>query len=226
MDEKYCYKLLDDNKDKFEKFAGMLSESNKKFNLTAICGEKDVFIKHFFDSVLPQELFFKDAEVIEIGSGGGFPSVPLMIVRGDLKFTLIESTAKKCVFLREVVEKLGLNCSQVLNARAEEAGRNEKLREKFDICCARAVAELRILAEYCLPFVKTGGKFFAYKGDCRDEAEAAENAVKLLGGEISGTYRYNLPEDCGKRTLIEITKIRETPEKYPRQNGQIKKKPL
>lgn len=210
---------------KFEKFKEILLESNKKFNLTSVCDEKEVYIKHFYDSIAPEKYFFKDAKVAEIGSGGGFPSIPLMIVRKDLKFTLIESTGKKCEYLKSAVQKLDLNCEKVLNVRAEDGARDFNLREKFDIVTARAVAKLNTLSEYCLPFVKKGGVFIAYKSDKEDISEA-ENAIKILGGKIDEIFEYELPENLGKRRAVIIKKISATPLKYPRGNGKERKNPL
>lgn len=212
--------------DKFQKFNGILTEYNQKYNLTAISDEKEVYIKHFFDSVQPQKYFASRAKVVEIGSGGGFPSVPLKIVRDDLSFTLIESTGKKCEYLKQVVDKLGFDGVQVLNIRAEDGGKDGALREKFDVATARAVARLNTLCEYCLPFVKVGGRFIAYKGDADEEIKEAENAIKTLGGAIEKIEKYDLPEGFGKRTVIVIKKVKATPEKYPRGRGLERKKPL
>ena len=212
--------------EKFREFNGILTEFNQKYNLTAISDEKEVYIKHFFDSIQPQKYFPKGAKVVEIGSGGGFPSVPLKIVRDDLSFTLIESTGKKCEYLRHVVDKLGFNGVQVLNIRAEDGGKDKNLREKFDVATARAVARLNTLCEYCLPFVKTGGRFIAYKGDADEEINESLNAIKTLGGEIEKIEKYDLPEGFGKRTVIVIKKVKSTPEKYPRGRGLERKKPL
>lgn len=224
--EKYLDLILNICSDKFTAFSDMLKERNKICNLTSIVDEKGVLYKHFFDSLAGEFLFPKGAEVVEIGSGGGFPSIPLKIVRDDLKFTLIESTGKKCTYLKEVVEKLNLNCVQVLNLRAEEGAHNKNLREKFDIACARAVAQLNTLCEYCLPYVKVGGSFIAYKGVADEEIKSAENAIRLLGGEIDKVIKYELPEDGGKRTLISIKKVKSTPLRYPRGQGRERKNPL
>lgn len=226
MDVNYCESLIEKESEKFSLFRGLLTEYNKKFNLTAVCDEKGIYLKHFLDSVLGESYFKKGADVVEIGSGGGFPSIPLKIVREDLKFTLIESTGKKCDFLNIVVEKLGLDCVKVLNIRAEDGGRDPLLREKFDICCARAVARLNTLCEYCLPFVKVGGIFIAYKGDCKEEIEESVNAVKILGGKIISTEKYALPQDGDARTLVVIKKVFSTPSAYPRGQGKERKKPL
>lgn len=228
MDFEFCKepeKALEDNKEKFEKFGGLLAEYNKKYNLTSICDEKEVFYKHFFDSIMAKDLIDYNANVVEIGSGGGFPSVPLKIIRGDLKFTLIESTGKKCEFLKTVVDKLGFGCVKVLNIRAEDGGCMLELREKFDFAVARAVAKLNTLCEYCLPYIRVGGKFIAYKGE-NESFEESLSAVKILGGEIEKIINYSLPENYGARNLVIIKKVRSTPLKYPRGNGKERKNPL
>ena len=226
MDIGKAQQLLAANKIKFDEFYSLLTEANKSFNLTAVCERNEVKIKHFLDSVLPADEFFKGADVAEIGSGGGFPSVPLKIVRPDLKFTLIESTGKKCGYLKEVVDKLGLDGVQVVNIRAEDGARDNTLREKFDISTARAVARLNTLCEYCLPYVKVGGLFIAYKGEAAEEIKEAENAIKILGGELIKTVNYELPEGMGKRCAVVIKKVRQTPVKYPRGQGRERKNPL
>lgn len=211
--------------EKFEKFKDLLTEYNEKYNLTAICDEKGIYIKHFYDSIYPEKYFPFGAEVIEIGSGGGFPSVPLKIVRDDLKFTLVESRGKKCGFLEVVKENLALNNVNIINARAEELSAGAH-REKYDVSVARAVAKLNTLCEYCLPFVKVGGRFIAYKGNAEEEIKESLNAIKVLGGEIEFTEKYSLPENEGERTVIIIKKIRKTSPEYPRGRGLERKKPL
>lgn len=211
--------------EKFELFKSLLLDYNSRYNLTAITDDNEIYIKHFLDSVVPCDFFPENASVIEIGSGGGFPSLPLKIVRNDLKFTLVESTGKKCEFLRVAVDNLGLDCVEILNIRAEEGGRTQNLREKFDVAVARAVAKLNTLSEYCLPFVKVGGRFIAYKGES-EEINESLNAIKTLGGEIESVEEYELPEGCGKRRAVIIKKIAPTPLKYPRGRGLERKKPL
>ena len=222
----YLELIKNGKREQFEKFAHLLSEHNKICNLTSVTDEKGVAYKHFYDSIFGEKLITHGAAVVEIGSGGGFPSIPLKIVRDDLKFTLIEATAKKCRYLQSVVESLSLNCVQVLNLRAEEGAHNKNLREKFDFAVARAVAQLNTLCEYCLPFVKVGGSFIAYKGDAADEIKAAENAIKILGGKIEKVVSYSLPEDFGNRTLVVIKKIKPTPPDFPRGRGKERKQPL
>lgn len=212
-------------KERFEAFKNILLFYNNKFNLTAITDEKDIYMKHFLDCVSGDMFFDENVSVVEIGSGGGFPSVPLKLLRDDLKFTLVESTGKKCEYLKAVVDKLNLSCVQVVNARAEELGRDKKYREKFDVCTARAVARLNTLAEYCLPFVKLGGRFIAYKGNCAEEIEEAKKALDILGGELERVEKYELPNG-ENRTLVVVRKVKHTPEKYPRGQGKERKSPL
>ena len=213
------------NGDKLSFFAELLKEYNKICNLTSITDDEGIYYKHFLDSVYPQYLFDEGAFVAEIGSGAGFPSIPLKICRNDLRFTLIESTGKKCDFLRLAKEKLGFSDFEILNIRAEEGAGEPRLREKFDVCVARAVAPLNTLAEYCLPYVKEGGIFAAYKGDADEEIKEALKAIETLGGKIEKTERYEL-ENCGKRSVVVVRKIRKTPAQYPRGRGKERKAPI
>ncbi len=209
----------------FIEFKNILLFYNEKFNITTITEEKEIYIKHFLDSACAKDYFRQNASVIEIGSGGGFPSIPLKILRRDLNFTLVESTSKKCSFLEEVVKGLKLDNVEILNGRAEDFGKDKKYREKFDHATARAVARLNTLCEYCIPFVKKGGSFIALKGGLQEEIKEAKNAVKILGGSIKKIDKYELLEE-GQRTIIEIEKISLTAEKYPRGNGKERKNPL
>ena len=218
--------LIAKQEEKFEKFCKILKEYNEKFNLTSITDDEGIYEKHFTDSLKGEEFFPLNAEVIEIGSGGGFPSVPLKIARDDLSFTLLEATEKKCGYLRIVGKELGFDNFNVICGRAEEFGKKEEFREKFDVATARAVARLNVLCEYCLPFVKKGGYFVAYKGDAEEEIKEAEKAVEILGGKIVEIKDFVLSEKSGRRNIIVIKKQRETPSEYPRLNGAIKKKPL
>ena len=218
--------LIAKQEEKFEKFCKILKEYNEKFNLTSITDDEGIYEKHFTDSLKGEDFFPLNAEVIEIGSGGGFPSVPLKIARDDLSFTLLEATEKKCGYLRIVGKELGFDNFNVICGRAEEFGKKEEFREKFDVATARAVARLNVLCEYCLPFVKKGGYFVAYKGDAEEEIKEAEKAVEILGGKIVEIKDFVLSEKSGRRNIIVIKKQRETPSEYPRLNGAIKKKPL
>ena len=218
--------ITDSQLEKFEKYREILLFYNDKFNITTITQKEEVYVKHFLDSVLCKDLFMDNSKVIEIGSGGGFPSIPLKIVRDDLHFTLVESTGKKCIFLKEVVKELNLKNVEVLNGRAEDFGKDKKYREKFDHVTARAVARLNTLCEYCMPFVKVNGSFIALKGNAEEEIKEAQNAVNVLGGKYSFIKEYNLPLEEAKRTLIKIEKIKNTPSLYPRGNGKERKQPL
>ncbi len=218
--------LLKERESAFSAFYRLLTEYNTKYNLTAITAEKEAYFKHFYDSLAGIELFPQGAQVLEVGSGAGFPSIPLKLVREDLCFTLVESTGKKCEFLRAAKAALSLTNLEVINVRAEELGTNPRFREKFDVVCARAVARLDALVEYCMPLLRVGGVMIAYKGDAEEEIKGAEGAIRLLGGERAESVRYELPENFGVRTLVRIKKIRKTPEKYPRKNAQIKREPL
>lgn len=213
-----------DKAEKLRVFADFLVESNARFNLTSILDDEGIYVKHFIDSLSATEFIPQNASVVEIGSGGGFPSIPLMIARDDLRFTLIEATAKKCGYLREAVELLSLN-AEVINGRAEQLGIDNQYREKFDCAVARAVAPFNILCEYCLPFVKKSGVFIAYKGDAA-ELDAAGHSVEVLGGLNTRIHAYSLPSGLGERNLFIVDKARNTPLMYPRQNGMERKKPL
>lgn len=212
---------------RFDMLAERLIEQNKTMNLTAITEPDEVVIKHFVDSisllsaVTPEE----GAKVLDLGTGAGFPGIPLLICRPDIKLTMVDSTAKKLRYVASTVEALGLN-AETLHSRAEEAGKQPEYREQYDIVCSRAVAALNLLCEYCLPFVKVGGVFAAMKSAKADEEIAlAKNALKTLGGKIIDKKTFTL-SDGGERTIIIIKKVSQIPPKYPRPSAQIAKKPL
>jgi len=209
--------------EKFEKYYELLVFYNEKFNITAITDRQEVYKKHFIDSILGVDNFNKGM-LIDVGSGGGFPAIPLKIMKDDLDVTMLESTGKKCEFLNVVIKELDLKNIRVINGRAEEKGKDLAYREKFDYCTARAVAKLNSLSEYCIPFVKKGGLFVSYKGDAEEEIKEAVSAIKILGGEIKEVKNYQL--DGAKRALVKIEKIKNTPLKYPRGNGKERKNPL
>lgn len=203
-------------------FYEMLIEWNEKFNLTRIVSKEDAAVKHFCDSLLA--LPCVSGRVCDVGSGGGFPSIPLATVLQENEFTLVESNGKKAGFLQEVIDKLGYKNCRVEKARAEDLA---TFRESFDTVTARAVAALNTLLEYCLPLVKVGGRFLAYKGsNYEEEIDEAQNALKLLGGEIEEIKTFSLPGDSGKRAVIVVKKVFETPKKYPRSQGKPRSKPL
>ena len=213
-------------KEKFEAYRALILEYNQRYNLTTILEEKDMYYKHFLDSISGAELFKKGGKVAEIGSGAGFPSIPLKIVRDDLSFDLFESVGKKCEFLHAVVDNLGLKGMHIYNIRAEDAARDKNYREQYDHATARAVARMNTLSEYCLPFVKVGGSFIAYKSAEESEIKEAERAYKTLGGKCEKVIPYSLPENYGERVLAVVKKTQPTPTKYPRGQGKERKSPL
>lgn len=212
--------------EKIETFKNLLVEKNKEFNLTSITDNKEIYIKHFYDSLSGEKFISSGAKVVEIGSGGGFPSVPLKILRDDIDFTLIESVGKKCNFLNLVKNTFNFENFEIKNARCEDLAKDNIYRENFDFSIARAVANLSTLCEYMLPFVKVGGKMIAYKSVNDEEIENAKNAIDILGGKISEIIKYSLPENMGERYLVIIEKIKNTPQKYPRGKGKERSKPL
>lgn len=207
--------------DNFVKYYNLLIEGNKICNLTAITDEDGVVEKHFYDSIFPQKYFSLNAKVLDIGAGAGFPSLPLKLVRDDLSFTLLDSLNKRINFLNNTIQTLNLKNIEAIHGRAEDFAKLSDYREKFDITTARAVANLKVLSEYCLPFVKVGGQFIAYKsGNCEEEINEAKQIIFELGGKISKVIDYNIGENSRKLVIIEKTK--ETPKKYPRPIKQIK----
>lgn len=225
--EKLGISLSDDALAKFDLLAHLMIEQNKTMNLTAITDPDGIAVKHFADSIsaLTAADFESGARVLDVGTGAGFPGLPLLIVRPDLRLTMLDSTAKKLKYVSSAAESLGLS-PEILHARAEEAGRKPEYREGFDVVCSRAVAALNVLCEYCLPFVKVGGCFIAMKSaKAGEEIEQAQAAIKLLGGKITDEKSFKL-SDGGERNLIVIKKISHIPPKYPRVSAQIAKKPL
>lgn len=215
--------LSDKQINQFEKYYELLLFYNEKFNITAITEREEVINKHFVDSALGVDILCGKT-LIDVGSGGGFPAIPIKILKPDLQVTMVEATGKKCEFLRAVVKELDLNDVMVINDRAEILGKNLDFREKFDLVTARAVARLNSLCEYCMPLVKVGGKFVAYKGDVDEEVNEASRAVKTLGGKIVDVKKYEL--FGAKRALVSIEKITLTDKKYPRGQGKERKNPL
>ena len=232
---KYLYEATGDSPmidnavlSRFEKYYELLLEWNEKINLTAITDPKGVAVKHFADSLSFFNYFTlpEGASVIDIGTGAGFPGVVLKILRPDIKLTLLDSLNKRFLFLRELMSQLGLE-AQFVQGRAEEYGQNLNHRECYDFAVSRAVAQLNTLCEYCLPFVRLSGTFVAFKGgSCEEEVETARRAIQILGGQLKNVYSFELPLEGGSRSLVEIEKIQPTPDKYPRNNGRIKAKPL
>ena len=227
METKVYEKIVfEEKREEFEKFRALLLEYNEKYNLTSITEEKDIYYKHFLDSVIGERFFKEGARVCEIGSGAGFPSIPLKILRPDLRLDLFESVGKKCAFLQAVVDNFQFKDVHIYNIRAEEGAKSVEFREKYDHATARAVARMNTLSEYCLPFVKVGGSFIAYKSGDTTEIDEAKNAYKILGARLKGIETYALPENYGERSIAVIEKIKTTPMKYPRGQGKERKQPL
>ena len=212
-----------------QSFEARLLETNRVMNLTAITDPDEMVKKHYWDSIYPlsKEVFPPNATVIDVGCGGGFPSMPLKLARPDLQMTLLDSLQKRLTFLDGCIDALGLAGIKTHHARAEDAGRDPALREQFDLAVSRAVAELSKLCEYCLPLVKVGGALVAYKGATADqELERAQRAIALLGAKVEQVYHYTLPGEEDKRAIIVLRKTQHTAKAYPRQPKQIKSKPL
>ena len=225
----YGISLSDTQMEQYNRYFELLVEWNEKINLTAITEPKEVAIKHMIDSITAyDEKLFKDGiTVIDVGTGAGFPGLPLKIFCPEIKLTLMDSLNKRIKFLQTVVEELGLKDVECIHARAEEGARNKKYRESFDIAVSRAVARLPILCEYCLPFVKKGGHFIALKGmQYNDEADEAAKAIKVMGGSKTEIRPVKLPELDDKRAVITITKTMPTPKAYPRKAGTPTKNPI
>lgn len=211
----------------FVTYKNLLVQYNKVMNLTGITEDKEVMIKHFADSVTALNIAdFKNKSVIDVGTGAGFPGLPLKITEPSIKLTLLDSLAKRLNFLEDVCRSIGVD-AEFVHGRAEDLGKDESFREKFDIGVSRAVAPLNVLAEFDLPYVKAGGLMIALKGPAAyDEIKGAENAVTELGGEIMKVEEVALPETDLKHTLVVIKKIKNTPEKYPRRAKKIERNPL
>lgn len=225
--EKLNIKLNDETVEKLDRFAQLLLEWNEKINLTRITDPGEITVKHFVDSLtlLWAVDIGHNAKLLDIGTGAGFPSIPVLTVRNDIKMTMVDSINKKLNFVRQAVDELGLN-AEILHTRAEDLGREPAYREKYDFVTARAVANLRDLSEYCLPFVKLGGSFVAMKGPlAQEEIDGAKKAIKTLGGKITAVKNVAL-SDKGERNIVIIEKAAHTPNKYPRPSAQIKKLPL
>lgn len=221
--------LTDAQIEQFLFYYEMLVEWNQVMNLTAITEYGEVMKKHFIDSISLVKAYdvTRDVKVIDVGTGAGFPGLALKIAYPNLKITLLDSLNKRIQFLDAVIEKLGLEDVETIHGRAEDWAKPNRLREQFDLCVSRAVANLSTLSEYCLPFVRVEGQFISYKSEkISEETEAAEKAISILGGRIAGQVEFNLPDSDIYRNLFVIDKVKETPGKFPRKAGMPVKEPI
>lgn len=216
--------LIDKHRKEFDIYYQELVSYNDKVNLTAITERNDVFTKHFLDSILSIDAIPVNAKVVDVGTGAGFPSLPIKIVRPDVDITMVDSLNKRVNFLNLICSKLNIKSSNI-HSRAEEFAK--KNRETFDVAVARAVAKMNTLLEYLLPLVKVGGIVIAYKGsNLAEEFAEATNALEVLGGKVLKSIRFDLPNSYGERNIVIIEKIKETPTKYPRDKNQPKTNPI
>ncbi len=221
--------LTDKQVEQFVKFYELLVEWNKVMNLTGITEYEEVVEKHFVDSIsIVKAIDIHNVHsVIDIGTGAGFPGIPLKIVFPHLKITLLDSLNKRIKFLNTVIDELGLEDIQTIHGRAEDFAKQENYREKYDLCVSRAVANLSTLSEYCLPYVNVGGMFVSYKsGDVDEELNKSEKAVQILGGKVKDTIKFELPGTDIGRSFVKIKKIKNTGKKFPRKAGLPSKEPL
>ncbi|MCK4260488.1 MAG: 16S rRNA (guanine(527)-N(7))-methyltransferase RsmG [Halanaerobiales bacterium] len=223
---------IDSNQlDSFDKFMFLMLEWNEKINLTAITDSKSILVKHFMDSITPLLFINKYnldfSSILDMGTGAGFPGIPLKIILPDTSLVLVDSLKKRINYLEVIIDELNLENVSTVHGRAEEVGQDQTLRQNSTIVLSRAVASMKVLAEYCLPLVKVGGYFLAFKGPgVKEELNDAKNAFKILGGEIIGVENLQLPLINDPRTLVFVKKIKATPNKYPRRPGIPKKAPL
>lgn len=213
--------------EQFFVYMNLLIEWNEKMNLTAIVEPNEIILKHFIDSITILKEIDNNSKIIDVGTGAGFPGVPLSIMNPTLKITLADSLNKRLIFLQEVVNQLGVRNIEIIHARAEELGQSKKYREDFDVATSRAVANLSTLSEYLIPLVKKGGKIISMKaGGAQEEIETAKKAIKILGGRIERIEEFKLPQTEIDRTIILIKKEERTPNKYPRKAGIPNKDPI
>lgn len=213
--------------EQFIKYMRLLQEWNEKINLTAIAEPKEVILKHFIDSLTINKYLKENATLADVGTGAGFPGIPLKILRPDIKVTLVDSLNKRINFLNEVIEKLNLEDIVTVHSRIEDFGKNKSYREKFDYVTARAVANLAVLSEYLIPIAKIGGKCVCMKGsNVEEEIEFGKKAINVLGGKIEKVDEFVLPDSDISRNVIILSKIKNTPARFPRKAGIPSKEPL
>lgn len=225
--QKIDINLTNKQLNEFYTYMNLLIEWNKNINLTAITEPEEIIKKHFIDSLTISKNIQKDSSIIDVGTGAGFPGIPLKIVREDINVVLLDALNKRLNFLNEVIKENKLENIETVHFRAEEIGKNKKYREKYDIATSRAVAQLNILVEYLLPLVKIGGKCICMKGsNVEEELKNSKKAINLLGGEIEKIEEFILPDSDIKRNVIIIKKVNSTPAKYPRKPGTPAKEPI
>ena len=209
------------------KYMKLMLEWNEKINLTAITEPKEVILKHFVDSLTILKYLEKEEKIIDVGTGAGFPGIPLNIMNDDCEYTLLDSLNKRIIFLNEVISKLQLKNIETIHSRVEEFGKSKKYRENYDIATSRAVAPLNVLLEYLLPLVKVNGICICMKGsNVKEEIEDSKNAISILGGKLEKIETINLPDSDITRNIVIIRKIKNTPAKYPRKPGTPTKEPI
>lgn len=221
--------LMDKQVSQFIKFYEMLVEWNKVMNLTGITEYDEVVMKHFVDSlsIVKVNGFDNVTSIIDVGTGAGFPGIPLKIVFPEIKITLLDSLNKRIKFLNAVIDELELENIETIHGRAEDFSKKEDYREQYDLCVSRAVANLATLSEYCLPYVKEDGYFLPYKsGDIKEEAANSKKAVKILGGSIEDIISFEIPDTDMARTILKIHKTKATPKRFPRKAGLPTKEPI
>ncbi|AEY68208.1 16S rRNA (guanine(527)-N(7))-methyltransferase RsmG [Clostridium sp. BNL1100] len=223
----YKTEISDTQVEQFEKYMELLKEWNKKINLTAIEDDREIVIKHFIDSIsIVPYISNENIKIIDVGTGAGFPGIPLKIVNPKNDITLLDSLDKRIKFLNEVINAVNITQISAIHGRAEDFGANPVYREKYDIAVARAVSNLPVLLEYCLPFVKINGIFIAMKGSNTEEFDNCNKALDILGGKIEKIEKMELPFTNIERNVVVVRKFRQTPTKYPRKAGKPSKEPL
>lgn len=225
--QKIDIELSDEQINKFFVYKDLLKEWNQKINLTAIDDDMGIILKHFIDSLTIEKYVDDGTTLVDVGTGAGFPGIPIKIVNQSISVTLVDSLNKRINFLNEVIDKIDLKKIKCTHGRAEDVSRETLMRENFDYATARAVANLSTLAELCLPFVKIGGEFICMKGNnIKDELNEAQKSINVLGGEIISTEKIILPETDIERNIVIIKKVKSTPPKYPRKAGTPAKEPI